>query len=351
MSQNPPSTPSYIDPLAMAQFLVLPGAAELLSAFAAIPPGKLRQTIIDHAQALAEAHQGAQPHQRGPGPLGAVLGLPQPRAALPRRTDAEPPTKDPRTTAVKMRLDGKLPYEIAEATGLKLSTVYGAITEARKAGVNFPKTGRAPPGKGKQTTRFAMSVDELDGVGAATAGRAAKSRGITLEVYFERRRTAIRMGLDGRHIRAIMEATKEPMSVLKSWFSAARSAGYNVPYMIDGIPAQFEDANVAPAPKIVDLGQERQWRQGKKKGKKTGHHLTFVTSEAEVNGKGRVMIDKAAAAMGLTRAQYFEKRAAALAHFQSGKYPSEVAQLLGITAKQAQNWCSRATMAGKLKRA
>ena len=43
-----------IDPLRLAQFMVLPGAAELVEAFSAIRPGPLRDSIVHHARMIAE---------------------------------------------------------------------------------------------------------------------------------------------------------------------------------------------------------------------------------------------------------------------------------------------------------
>jgi transposase len=336
----------------MARFRVLPGADHLLRAFAAIPPGKLRDTIIDHAQALAEAHGAVPAQHRHPDPLAGFLGAPGRPPALPRRTEAEPPTSDPKTKAVQMRLDGKLPYEIAEATGLKISTVYGAITDARKAGMKFPTTPRAPAGKGNRASRFPLTVEQLgDGAKVATSARAAEARGITLQEYMDRRKLAVEMALDGRHIRAIMEQTKESKSVLTTWFSAARSAGYPVPYMLDAAIGRFEDANVTPPEKVVDIGSERQRRESKRKPGKTGLQKNFILSEAEANPKNLYMVDKAAAALGLSREAYFNLRRKALILFHDGETASTVATRLGIDKKQAQNWRERAISSGLLKRA
>jgi len=35
-----------IDPIRLAQFMVLPGAAELVEAFAALPPGEVRDSAV-----------------------------------------------------------------------------------------------------------------------------------------------------------------------------------------------------------------------------------------------------------------------------------------------------------------
>jgi hypothetical protein len=44
-----------INPLRLAQFFALPGAAELVEAFSAIPPGTVRDSLVSHAQSLAQA--------------------------------------------------------------------------------------------------------------------------------------------------------------------------------------------------------------------------------------------------------------------------------------------------------
>ena len=240
MSKTPPTAPGAIDPVMMARFLVLPRADELLEAFALIPPGRLRDTVVEHAKALAEAHSNVPAAHRFPDPLPAALGQPQAPRALPRRTEHEPPTSDPKTKAVQMRLEGKQAWQVAKATGLTISAVYAAITDARKAGVQFPKIGRASPGKNSKyspKTVYTMTVEEIgEGRAMSAITRAAEKRGIDVEAYMSRRKLALEMALAGRHFRAIMEATKEDRVTLGAWFSNARAAGHPVPYMFDGAP-------------------------------------------------------------------------------------------------------------------
>jgi hypothetical protein len=336
MPKTPPPQPpgAAIDPLTFARFLVLPRATELLEAFAAIPPGRLRDTIVEHAHALAEAHQSAPPQYRAPDPLPAALGLPEAPRALPRRSNAEPPAGTPKTRAVKMRLDGKHIHEIVKATALTPHQVYDAIGEARKAGVKFPP-GRAPRGQGVvKAQTFAMSVEEAVTSGhpsaVSSASRAAEARGISMEAYFARRKLAITMAMDERHIRAIMEATREGKTTLAQWFSMARSVGHPIPFMMDGVPEK--------KPNVVKLSSART------------ENRVFVLNDADTGPKGRALVDKAAAALGLDRPGYYELRARALTLFRSGKPPVEVASLLKLSPKQASNWKDRAVAAGLLKR-
>ena len=44
---------STIDPLRLAQFMVLPGAAELIEAWASLPPGEIRDSAVQCRSELA----------------------------------------------------------------------------------------------------------------------------------------------------------------------------------------------------------------------------------------------------------------------------------------------------------
>ena len=217
--------------------------------------------------------------------------------------------------------------------------------------MQFPKIGRASPGKNSKyspKTVYTMTVEEIgEGRAMSAITRAAEKRGIDVEVHMSRRKLALEMALAGRHFRAIMEATKEDRVTLGAWFSNARAAGHPVPYMVDGAPAHFEDHNVVapePTPEVVDLKEERQRRNPRKQG-------AFIMSEEHVGRAGIALIDKAAANLGVTRAGYFNLRAKAVTLYESGKHPAEVARVVGITKKQAQNWRDRALAAGVLKQA
>ena len=337
MSQTPPTT--GIDPLTFARFLVLPRAVELLEAFAAIPPGRLRDTVIEHAKALGEAHSDAPAQYRQPDPLPAALGLPKAAPpAITARDDVKPPVGkgDRRLQAVQMRLDGKQPWQIAKAVKLTLSAVYGAITDARKAGVKFPEIPRAKPGKGSMAAgRFVMKAEDLTDPKAAHAmQKAAASRGLTLEDYLGRRALAVKMGLEGRHIRAIMESTKEDKTTLTTWFTSARGAGYPIPYMMDSMITHFEDAPPLPGPEVVDLAGARRQR----------------TAEP-ISSRGLGAAAKAAERLGLTVDQYVALRERAFAMFAVGAKPLEVAKRLKIDKKQASNWREKGIETGRLQRA
>jgi len=51
-----------IDPVRLAQFMLLPGASELVEAFASLPPGEVRESVVSHAQVLARASGWTPPN-------------------------------------------------------------------------------------------------------------------------------------------------------------------------------------------------------------------------------------------------------------------------------------------------
>jgi transposase len=153
-----------------------------------------------------------------------------------------------------------------------------------------------------------------------------------------RRKLALDMALAGRHIRAIMEATKESKNTLQNWFYQAREAGHDLPYMMDSSLVPQE-----PAPNVIDLKPRRKADDT--------HKGTFITTEAELTGagSGNGGIIKGAQLMGVTVAEFLRLRREALALFEADVMSlRQVATSVGISEKQAANWRARAQRAGKL---
>jgi hypothetical protein len=132
----------------MAQFMVLPGAAELVEAFASIPPGALRDSIVHHAQALAAQYDG------GPAPgwsnvrparIGSTPAAPAaPRLSSPFAEDLT--AKSPEGQIVERALRGESDHSIAADMGVKLGTVVAVKRKARaEGGVSFPGDDLAKP--------------------------------------------------------------------------------------------------------------------------------------------------------------------------------------------------------------
>jgi hypothetical protein len=346
-----------LDPITLARFMVLPGAAELIAAFSAIPPGRLRETVIQHAQALADAHEAAPAHQRAPDPL-AVFGaapvarrpaLPRPAqtpAAAPVTQDTPPAkvrTQDPGVKAVELMLAGVPVHKAAEETGLTFKEVFAARKAGRAAGLKFPDVRSKPHTVQVYNSHFDTSPKSLSPTVQRTMMRAAESRGISLDAYMARRKLALEMAQAGRHFRAIMEATKESRTTLGNWFSVARGAGHYVPYMVDTVsPADAPNVRPVESPaEVVNITAARKTRS-------RATNLNFIVSDSEARAGNRHQIDLAARALGLDREGYFALREKALGLYRQGIGPSEVAKTLGIGNKQSNNWRDRAKAAGLL---
>jgi len=149
-----------IDPIRLAQFMVLPGAAELVEAFAALPPGEVRDSAVSHVQVLARAC-GWQP----PGPfesrhMAATLPPPDPyrpggrppKLASPFAADLTAQSVEGQI--VERALRGEPPAQIADDLRVKLGLVARLMDKARReGGVIFPgddpKPAKPKTGKGR----------------------------------------------------------------------------------------------------------------------------------------------------------------------------------------------------------
>lgn len=320
---NDRNVTNSLDPIAMARFLVLPDAARLLEAFAAIPPGPLRDSVIAHAEVIAQTYSSAPAANRMPDPLAAI-STPAFRSAgaLPSavsRTGRAPPTESPEAAVVKMRLAGRPVTEITEALGITTSAVYTALRAARKAGVNVAKP--TPVGS-KDSTRWALSLDDLSPQGISQVAKAARVRGITAQEYMDRRQLALKLALEGKGWEAILKATGERSAkVVSAWLSNARGAGYRVPYVAfietsgDGShwnashpePEPIPDAIVAPVGRV------------------------FQTME-EMSASSAAAVRAAATRRGMTVQAYTDMREAIVRYRMDGKSHAEIVALTGQTA-------------------
>jgi transposase len=321
-----------IDPIVLAQFMTLPGAAELIEAYSASPPGVLRQSLVHHAQATAYTYAGVEFEPQPP------TGV-QPRLAVPQKALA---TGDPKVRAVELALQGMKPSDVARELGLSAGQVFAAKREAKAAGVTFPAvtgTHGKPKVKGRPAVAYHTSLDTLPHQGLSRVEKAAETRGVTAEAYMARRKLALDMALAGRHIRAIMEATKESKDTLQNWFYQAREAGHALPYMMDSSLVPQE-----PAPNVIDLKPRR-----KTDDEHRGRFVLTVEEATTQTGRGNGGIAKGAALMGVSIEEFLRRRRAALALFKEDRLSiPEVAKSVGITVKQAQNWRGRAQRAGVL---
>jgi hypothetical protein len=142
---------SGIDPLRLAQFMVLPGASELVDAFSAIPPGPVRDSVVQHARVLAEASGWNAPMPFTMEPETARV-LPPPRLESPFAGGLVSTSVEGQIVERAMR--GEASHVIADSLGIKLGVVVRAMRKAREEGhIVFPgdepKEIKPPPAKPK----------------------------------------------------------------------------------------------------------------------------------------------------------------------------------------------------------
>ena len=150
-----------IDPLQMAQFFALPGAAELVEAFSAIPPGELRDSAVSHVQVLAR-HSGWVPDT----PFG--VGQPERLApsAAPKRL-ASPFSEDLKSASaegqmIERALRGEASASIAADLGCGVGLIERLKNKARKeGGLVFPGDTASKPGKAKAKGRKNYVPDKM----------------------------------------------------------------------------------------------------------------------------------------------------------------------------------------------
>jgi hypothetical protein len=311
-----------IDPMEMARFFVLDGANRLVTAFSAIPPGILRDSIIAHAEAIATTYLGAPIGQRMPDPIRAVA----PAAAIPPPPALEPKTESQESEIVKMRLAGVLPKAIAKRLKIDVQKVYQAAYDARKAGIEMPRRGENM--KGTKKGRWHVTLESITPQGRIQITYAANQRGITPEAYMERRQIALRLALENASWEAIMKATGEKdAKVVSAWLSNARSAGYKVPYitsetnpqhsMAASLAERAPEAASTPEP----LPQQPETLNGPPS--RVFPQLTNLTAQ------GYASLIGAAKRRGMTIHAYMDLRESVVAHRMRGIAPTEIARLTG----------------------
>lgn len=135
-----------IDPIRLAHFMVLPGAAELVEAFASLPPGEVRDSAVSHVQVLARACGWTpEPFRMEPQVARVVPSEPR-RLTSPYAEGLR--AQSPEGQIVERALRGEGVHTIAADLGVKLIIVTRTLEKARKeGGVVFPGDGN--PGKGK----------------------------------------------------------------------------------------------------------------------------------------------------------------------------------------------------------
>jgi hypothetical protein len=153
-----------IDPIQLAQFCILPGAAELIEAFASLPPGEVRDSAVSHVQVLARACGWTAPPPFEGAHMARVVTpeapRPPPRLASPFAADLKAESVEGQI--VERALRGEPASHIADDLRLRLGLVDSIMDRARRDGVEFPGDGerrpvkRADPRKGRKLDRFPL---------------------------------------------------------------------------------------------------------------------------------------------------------------------------------------------------
>lgn len=296
----------------LARVLVMPDAVELFEAFAGIPPGPLRQSVIQHAKVIRDTYAGAPPEMQMQDPLLTAAGVAQALPALPAAKKARmPKTDDPLTRAVMRRMEGEHPQQIAREMGLHRAQVEHAISEARKAGVHFPTLkGHPLTGRPLEEKTWAKTPEELSAQGFAVCTRAANKRGIDVAEYLRRKNMAVELALQGFGYDAISEKTGETdLKSISLWLSNARAAGIDVPY---AARPTIHEAEFEPAPE-TNVVQVSRW----------------FGPLASIPLKGRFMVEHAASARNMTPEAYLDLQESIVRQRLDGVSPSQIAKRVG----------------------
>jgi hypothetical protein len=302
MSQDPNIKSTHIDLLNMARFLVLPGAADLLTAFAAIPPGALRESVIAHARVIAQTYAGAPAEMHMPDPLlTAAQAAPAP-PALPK------PARAPKTAEeaiMAQRLAGAHPADIARTLSTTRLKVDAVLREARAAGVKLPppKTNTAPPAK-----MFPLKMADVDPRGAGVIRIAAAKRGMTIEQYIRARSEFVRLRRAKQPMDEIAKAIRIDEKTCWQWLYVARRAGLDLAARLDFDDAEFTPGTPqAPQPPEAEVVPIRPPKPAKTVTVLQPGQLVFGTFEA-MNGGAQHRLASAAQARGLTVGAYMQLR-------------------------------------------
>ena len=218
-----------IHPLALAQFMSMEGAADLVEAFATIPEGPMRQSIVQLAMTTAATYQAS---------IIPSSPAAKPQAALPPARKG-PQTNDNALKAVKLMLEGSSPAQTAEALGLDIKAVLAARKTAKRHGTTFPKVRMAAkvielhPRKTKSkagkksvgVVRFPVSMEELSPRGLLGLQATARVLGMTPELLMLKKAEAVKLFNQGVTGAAAGAQLGIPQKMIENWKTVARQAG------------------------------------------------------------------------------------------------------------------------------
>lgn len=306
------SKTEHIDPLFLARVLVMPGADRLFTAFARIPPGPLRESVITHAEVIAQTYTGAPSEMQMADPLITAAQAAAPALPSPKPGRA-PKTEGPEARVITMRRAGKHPQEIARELDMAQSVVARIIAEAKKAGIPIPNI-RAAHGRPMEHKTFTTNFNDLSGQGVAIVGKAAAKRGISTEEYLRRKGRAVEMAKAGLGYPEIMADTHEDQKTISLWLSNARAAGVDIPYAArPAFNAHFEEVqpDPEPAPNVVQVSR---W---------------FGPWSALSDNRGRKSVEAAATRRNMTPDAYLDLQESIVRHRMAGMGGLEISRLTG----------------------
>jgi hypothetical protein len=137
-----------IDPIQMSQFFALPGASELVEAFSAIPPGPVRDSVVSHAQVLAQASGWTPPVPFGMDPPAPRLANPHEPKRLISPFAEGLAAKSQEGQIIERLMRGEADHVVADDLGVPLGAIVRLKRKAqREGGIEFP--GDKQDGKGK----------------------------------------------------------------------------------------------------------------------------------------------------------------------------------------------------------
>ena len=334
MSETPNVKPvgSQVDLIEMARFLVLPGAQQLLTAFARIPPGELRMSVITHAEVIARTYTSAPAEQQMPDPLYMAASGGMPVLVAPGETPEPRPPMTEEEEIIKLRLEGlSKPQIMQRMPGVHRQKVEAALKGARKAGVDLPPVDAKTDAS--KLRRFITDPQQISGQGMITIRRAAEGYGHTVESYMAARKTLVEMRLLKKPMDEIAAAIRPaiPEEVLWRWLYAARSAGYDLATSLD-----YEEAVIEPV--AADAPEAAQDAPPEAKAPKRavsrrkvvpGRGKPIFTPLKKTFNGGIVSIRRAAAARNMTPEAFFELRESIIVHRYAGKGEVEIYSLVG----------------------
>ena len=301
------------DATALARVLVMPGAAELFDAFSRIPPGSLRQSVIDHAQVIAQTYTDAPDEMRMPDPLITAAKLSErtaPVIAEPEKPRLPKALAGHEAQVIEARKAGVPVAVIAREAHIATGEVSKIIAAARRAGISFPNL-RLATGRPLDKKTWITDFNLLSGQGTSTVQRAARARGMSPQQYLQAKQEAVDMAVAGHGYKAIIAKLRVDRKTISLWLSNARAAGFSIPYAArDNVAEQFGETEPAASNVVRPTRFFGPW-------------------SAAQHSRTKIFIERAAVRRNMTPEAYMDLQESIVRHRMSGIGGNEIAVLTG----------------------